>query len=122
MVAGHRRPLGVEQLDAPLDVERRDEAAGLSAHNAAAGSTEISGNPPGARIGRSQVTCPKGARHYQAGRGRRVEREAALTDANTKRSPALGARHRRAEEDGDEIAKLCADLAAAGLIEPMARH
>ena len=28
----------------------------------------------------------------------------------------------RAEEDVDEIAKLCADLAAAGLIEPVTRH
>ena len=27
----------------------------------------------------------------------------------------------RAEEDGDEIAKLCADLATAGFIEPMTR-
>ena len=28
----------------------------------------------------------------------------------------------RAEEDVDEIAKLCADLAAAGFIEPVTRH
>ena len=28
----------------------------------------------------------------------------------------------RAEEDVDEIAKCCADLAAAGFIKPMTRH
>ncbi len=28
----------------------------------------------------------------------------------------------RAEEDVDEIAKLCADLVVAGFIEPMTRH